>query len=61
MIFAGEIHCVTPNFGLGATLQDVRLKLAEEEAAEASRGSLPAHRVSMTAFLIAGLELEEEQ
>ncbi|KAK7030523.1 CxC2 domain-containing protein [Favolaschia claudopus] len=40
---------------------DVRLRLAEEEAACLSRGVLALHDVSPSAFIFEGLELEEQQ
>ncbi|KDR65055.1 hypothetical protein GALMADRAFT_217693 [Galerina marginata CBS 339.88] len=43
------------------TLQDVRLALAKEEAAEVALGNLPRHKMSLSAFLIAGFELEDSQ
>lgn len=46
---------------LGLTLQDVRLELSKEEAAESSAGNLPKTNVSRTAFLTTGLELEDRQ
>ncbi|KDQ54200.1 hypothetical protein JAAARDRAFT_60933 [Jaapia argillacea MUCL 33604] len=44
-----------------ATLNDVRLELAREEAADAARGNLSTHNVSMSSFIVTGLELEEQQ
>ena len=44
-----------------ATLQDVRLQLAKEDAAEAALGVLPRHKVTLPALLMAGLELEDSQ
>ena len=43
------------------TLQDVRLALAKEEAAQVALGNLPRHKMSLSAFLIAGFELEDTQ
>ncbi|KIJ90114.1 hypothetical protein K443DRAFT_126586, partial [Laccaria amethystina LaAM-08-1] len=43
------------------TLQDVRLALAKEEAAQVALGNLPRHKMSLSAFLIAGFELEDAQ
>jgi len=43
------------------TLQDVRLQLAKEDAAEAALGVLPRHKVTLPALLMAGLELEDIQ
>jgi hypothetical protein len=40
---------------------DVRLELAHEEAAEQERGILPINNVSPSAFILAGLDLEEQQ
>ena len=46
---------------LGLTLQDVRLELSKEEAAEASSSNCQTHKVSLTGFLTMGLELEDRQ
>jgi radical SAM superfamily enzyme YgiQ (UPF0313 family) len=43
------------------TLQDVRLELAKEEAAQVALGILPRHKISMSAFLMLGFELEDSQ
>ena len=43
------------------TLQDVRLALAKEEAAQVALRNLPWHKMSLSAFLIAGFELEDTQ
>jgi hypothetical protein len=37
------------------------MQLAEEEAAEEKHGMLPIHNVSPSAFILAGLDLEEQQ
>ncbi|EPQ54121.1 hypothetical protein GLOTRDRAFT_44444, partial [Gloeophyllum trabeum ATCC 11539] len=37
------------------------LVLSREEAAESSRGTLQPHKITTSAFLVAGLELEEDQ
>lgn len=49
------------NFPIEKTLQDVRLELAREEAARASLGVLPRHKISMATFLMTGFELEDSQ
>jgi len=46
---------------IATTLQDVRLTLAKEEAAQVALGNLPRHKMSLSAFLIAGFELEDSQ
>lgn len=46
---------------IATTLQDVRLALAKEEAAQAALGILPRHKISLSAFLISGFELEDSQ
>lgn len=46
---------------LATTLQDVRLDLAKEDAAEAARGLITPHKMTMTAFLTMALDLEEQQ
>ena len=43
------------------TLQDVRLLLAKEEAAQAALGTLPQHKTSLSSFLMTGFELEDRQ
>ncbi|KAF8182182.1 hypothetical protein K438DRAFT_1600936, partial [Mycena galopus ATCC 62051] len=45
----------------GATENDVRLELVREESAEQERGILPIHNVNPSAFVLAGLDLEEQQ
>jgi hypothetical protein len=52
-------HCLHPP--LATTLQDVRLALAKEEAAEAARGRISPHKVTQTTFLTMALDLEEQQ
>jgi hypothetical protein len=46
---------------LGLSENDVRLELAREEAAEQECGVLPINNVSPSAFILAGLDLEEQQ
>jgi hypothetical protein len=46
---------------IGTTLQDVRLELAKEEASQLALGNLPRHKVSLSAFLMMGFELEDSQ
>ena len=43
------------------TLQDVRLRLAREEATQAALGDLPRHNTSLLTFLMIGFELEDSQ
>ena len=50
-----------PDFFIATTLQDVRLVLAQEEAARVSLGTLPWHKISMPTFLMTGFELEDSQ
>jgi hypothetical protein len=50
-----------PDFFIATTLQDVRLVLAQEEAARVSLGTLPRHKISMATFLMTGFELEDSQ
>ncbi|KAJ7631946.1 hypothetical protein DFH06DRAFT_1337469 [Mycena polygramma] len=45
----------------GVNENDVRLQLAQEEAIEQATGTLPIHNVSPSAFILAGLDLEEQQ
>jgi len=42
-------------------LQDVRLALAQEEAAQVALGNLLQHKISLLAFLLSGFELEDSQ
>jgi hypothetical protein len=49
------------NYILETTLQDVRLQLAKEEAAQAALGELPQHSMSALAFLMTGFDLEDSQ
>ena len=49
------------NIIIATTLQDVWLALAKEEAAQVALGNLPRHKMSLSAFLIAGFELEDSQ
>jgi hypothetical protein len=45
----------------GLTEADVRLQLAQEEAEQVIRGIPAIHDVTLSAFILAGLELEELQ
>jgi hypothetical protein len=45
----------------GLTEAQIRLKLRKEEEEDARKSGLPLHGVSATAFLVAGLQLEEAQ
>ena len=56
-----RIHGFFSNVIQGTTLQDVRLLLAQEEAAQVALGQLPRHKVSMSAFLLIGFDLEDSQ
>jgi hypothetical protein len=40
---------------------DVRLQFVKEEAENEKQGILPIHNVSPSAFILAGLDLEEQQ
>ena len=42
-------------------MQDVRLVLAKEEAAQAALGKLGRHKTSPSSFLMTGFELEDRQ
>jgi len=48
-------------FDKATTLQDVRLELAKEDALELENGGEALHKLSLTTFLVKGLELEEQQ
>lgn len=54
-MFSQLLYC------LATTVQDVRLQLTQEDAAEALRGIVSPHKTTLTAFLTIGLELEEQQ
>jgi hypothetical protein len=43
------------------TEQDVRLQFATEEAEEAKKGGPMLHEVTPSGFVVAGLELEDQQ
>lgn len=43
---------------LATTLQDVQLELMKEDAAE---GAKSPHKVSLTSFLVIGMDLEDQQ
>lgn len=45
----------------GPSEADIRLMLKQEEQAAAAQGKAPLHATSATAFLTAGLQLEETQ
>ena len=42
-------------------MNDITLKLAQEDAVEAARGAAVFHEVTPSAFVRMGLELEEQQ
>lgn len=42
-------------------MKNIRLEIADEEAADLAGGNLPAHEVSPGVFLQMGLEIEEQQ
>ena len=47
---------------LEITLQDVRLELLKDEAAErGAKGAPPPHKVSLTGFMTTGFEIEDRQ
>ena len=46
---------------LGTTLSQVKLELAQEEAADAARGIVHAHDVSVGTFLSTAFDIEEQQ
>lgn len=46
---------------LALKLSEVRLRLTEEEAAEAERGRRAPHMISASVFVRMGLELEDQQ
>ncbi|KIJ12995.1 hypothetical protein PAXINDRAFT_14205 [Paxillus involutus ATCC 200175] len=64
MIRAWENDMLKPNPfykpKIHTTRANIHLKLAEEEAADAARGILPLHEVTLSAWLHVGLDLEEQ-
>jgi hypothetical protein len=42
-------------------VSEIRLQLAQEEAAEAEKGQRAPHQVSASVFIRMGLELEDQQ
>ena len=46
---------------IGSKVSEARLRLTEEEAAEAERGTTAPHKVSASVFVRMGLELEDQQ
>jgi hypothetical protein len=54
-------HGFLSNTIQGTTLQDVRLLLAQEEAAQVALGQLPQHKISLSAFLLISFDLEDSQ
>ena len=60
------INIFVTNIFIETTLQDVRLQLAREEAAQVAIGNLPQrdlprHETSLLTFLMIGFELEDSQ
>lgn len=55
------VYCLVLIIYSVTTVQDVRLELAQEDAAQAARGILPPHSIGPTEFLTSGLDLEEQQ
>jgi hypothetical protein len=43
------------------TQRDIRLQLAKDEDDDAAHGVLPPHKITPSAFLNTGLDLEEQQ
>ena len=43
------------------TMADIRRELNSEEAEELAKGVLPPHAVSASQYLVAGLQLEDQQ
>lgn len=46
---------------IGSKVSEARLRLTEEEAAEAEKGITAPHKVSASVFVRMGLELEDQQ
>ena len=43
------------------TLQDLRLELANEDTHLVAQGEISGHKISLTSFLMTGLDLEDHQ
>jgi len=59
-----QILCGRDNYltcTIATTLHDVRLELAKEDAKELNNGVEAPHKISITSFLVKGLDLEEQQ
>lgn len=46
---------------LATTLHDVRLELAKEDAVSLAKGTVFPHDITLTTFLVTGLQIEEQQ
>jgi len=46
---------------IGPSEADVRLQLAEDEATQAAMGVPSLHKVSASSFMVAALDLEDQQ
>jgi len=55
------LPCRLKSTPLATSLQDVRLELAKEDAAEAAKGTTHANKMTFTTFFMTGLDLEEQQ
>ena len=42
-------------------LQDVRLELMKEDVVAAAEGAVSPHKVSITSFLVMGLDIKDQQ
>jgi hypothetical protein len=60
LLFSLSIPCLQC-VASATTLQDVRLELAKDDAASSAQGVVSPHRVTLTTFLMTGLDLEEQQ
>jgi hypothetical protein len=61
MFYIISLYYVHSQLTSATTERDIQLQLIQEEEADAARGILPPHKVSSSAFLSTGLDLEEQQ
>jgi hypothetical protein len=59
--FASQMSTKPPTSNTGVTEADVKLLLAEEEAELAANGVVALNEVNASAFVVAGLDLQDRQ
>ena len=55
------LYCLSSRVVIGMSEADVRLQLAQEEANRAAMGVPSLHEVSASSFIVAALDLEDQQ